>query len=93
MVPIYPVEHATTAAPAVNLMALLGKKLPAPLQARLRGQTRPPVRNMNAALSAGGQASMLDSPTACGGGGVRRDDLGTFFYQSSSVWSWGKTCA
>ena len=25
MVPMYPVEHATTAAPAVNLMALLGK--------------------------------------------------------------------
>ena len=28
------------------------------------------------------QASMLDSPTACGGGGVRRDDLGTFFIKA-----------
>ena len=25
------------------------------------------------------RATMLDSPTACGGGGVRRDDLDTFF--------------
>ena len=49
---MYPVEHPTTAAPAVNLMALLGKN-PLPLQARLRGQTRPPVRNMNAALCKG----------------------------------------
>ena len=35
-----------------------GEKPPAPLQARLRGQTRPPVRNMNAALSAGGQETL-----------------------------------
>ena len=55
---MYRVEHATTAAPAVNLMALLGKNPLAPLQARLRGQTRPPVRNMNAALSAGGQETL-----------------------------------
>ena len=52
---MYPVEHATAAAPAVNLMALLGKT---PLHARLRGQTRPPVKNMNAALSAGGPETL-----------------------------------
>ena len=50
---MYPVEHATTAAPAVNLMALLGKN---PLHPCRQGCA--PVRNMNAALSAGGQETL-----------------------------------